>query len=243
MQSWPYGNLSPILMVDMNRTVNAVTYFYFFFLGPNQRVEYTNYYQATYAFFSPKSCNLHRNLSFSFSLLPNNMDRSQAQTHDLKPNKEKPQERKQPQKTQEGKHLVWDCDSNLYDSFELNSFRRQLDSAIHSRTMSMPHLTGTTRAPPPVPKKQPSKFSRSIQKLLKSVFKFRQSSNSSLPWMKQRSNEEYYVVYDKTGSLTTIPEVPEIDFGGLSPEINSLVAKRTASDRFTVPSTVGISCA
>ncbi|KAK8523615.1 hypothetical protein V6N13_057210 [Hibiscus sabdariffa] len=162
------------------------------------------------------------------------MDRSQAKTHDLNPNKEKSHEKKP--------NLVWDCDSNLYDSFELNSFRLQLDSAIHSRTMSMPHLTGrtpeSTALPPPLSKKPPSKFSRSIQKLFKSLFKFRQSS-----WMKQRSNEEYSVVYDKTGSLTTIPEVPEIDFGGLSPEINSLAAKRTASDRFTAASTVGISCA
>ncbi|KAE8694631.1 putative GABA transporter 2-like isoform X1 [Hibiscus syriacus] len=172
------------------------------------------------------------------------MDRFQAQTRN-----EKPQEQKQRQKTQEGKHLVWDCDRNLYDSFELNSFRRQLDSAISSRTMSMPHLTDSTRAPPnsalrpPVSKKQSSKLSRSIQKLFKSMFKFRQSSSSSLLWMKQRSKEEYYVVYDKTGSLTTIPEVSEIDFGGLSPENNSLGVKRTASDRFPAASTVGISCA
>ncbi|OMO85166.1 hypothetical protein COLO4_21708 [Corchorus olitorius] len=197
----------------------------------------------------------------------------QSQTQDTKQKEEKPQQQlKQTQtqepkqninKSQESKHLVWDCGSSLYDSFELNSFRRQLDSAIHSRTMSMPHLVdSTTRVPPLFPppppassttlppppvvstsKKQPSKFSRSIQKLFKSMFKFKQSSSSSVLWLKQRSNEEYYVVYDKTGALTTIPEVPEIDFGGaLSPEINSLV-RRTASERFTAASTVGISCA
>ncbi|XVF53041.1 hypothetical protein PTKIN_Ptkin05aG0067500 [Pterospermum kingtungense] len=199
------------------------------------------------------------------------MEQSQAQkqdqTQDPKQKKQKPQQKKQTQpqetkrkiqKTQEGKHLVWDCGSSLYDSFELNSFKRQLDSAIHSRTMSMPHLVDSTRAPPPpqysssttdlpppVSKKQTSKFSRSIQKLFKSMFRFRQSSSSSVLWLKQRSlsHEEYYVVYDKTGALTTIPEVPEIDFGGLSPEINSLVVKRTASERFTAASTVGISCA
>ncbi|XP_007040470.2 PREDICTED: uncharacterized protein LOC18606666 [Theobroma cacao] len=185
------------------------------------------------------------------------MEKSQAQkqkqTQDAKKEEEKPQEEKQrqtqkakqkTQKTQEGKHLVWDCGSTLYDSFELNSFKRQLDSAIHSRTMSMPHLVDTRAPPPPVvSKKQPSKFSRSIQKLFKSMFKFKQSSSSSVFWLKQRSHEEYYVVYDKTGALTTIPEVPEIDFGGLSPEINSLVVKRTASERFTAASTVGISCA
>ncbi|XWS50069.1 hypothetical protein CRYUN_Cryun12cG0056600 [Craigia yunnanensis] len=194
------------------------------------------------------------------------MEKSQAQkqnqTQDPKQKKKKPQEQKQSQtqeakrkiqKTQEGKQLVWDCGSTLYDSFELNSFKRQLDSAIHSRTMSMPHLVDTrvlpppppqySTLPPPVSKKQPSKFSRSIQKLFKSMFKFKQSSSSSVLWLKQRSHEEYYVVYDKTGALTTIPEVPEIDFGGLSPEINSLVVKRTASERFTAASTVGISCA
>lgn len=158
---------------------------------------------------------------------------------------------------QKGKLLVWDCDSNLYDSFELNSFKRQLDSAIHSRTMSMPHLSDRLRRapipqqstlPPSVSKRQPSKFSRSIQKLFKSMFKFKPSStSSSVLWLKQRSHhheDNCYVVYDKTGALTTIPEVPEIDhFGGLSPEINSLVVKRSASERFTAPSTVGISCA
>ncbi|XVF13004.1 hypothetical protein REPUB_Repub08aG0169700 [Reevesia pubescens] len=177
------------------------------------------------------------------------MEKSQAQ----KQNQTQSQETKHKiQKPQEGKqHLVWDCGSTLYDSFELNSFNRQLDSAIHSRTMSMPHLVDSraplppqsTALPPPVSKKQTSKFSRSIQKLFKSMFKFKQSSSSSVLWLKQRSNEEYYVVYDKTGALTTIPEVPEIDFGGLSPEINSLVTKRTASERFTAASTVGISCA
>ncbi|XWS38253.1 hypothetical protein CRYUN_Cryun19dG0115400 [Craigia yunnanensis] len=193
------------------------------------------------------------------------MEKSQAQkqnqTQDPKHRKEKPQEQMQSQnqeakrkiqKTQEGKHLVWDCGSTLYDSFELNSFKRQLDSAIHSRTMSMPHLVHNrapppppqySTLPPPVSKKQPSKFSRSIQKLFKSMFKFKQSSSSSVWWLKQRSHEEYYMVYDKTGALTTIPEVPEIDFGGLSPEINSLVVKRTESERFTAASTVGISCA
>ena len=194
------------------------------------------------------------------------MEKSQAQkqnqTQDPKQKKEKPREQKQTQtqeakrkikKTQEqqkDKQLVWDCGSTLYDSFELNSFKCQLDSAIHSRTMSMPHLADTRAPPPPqstlpspVSKKQPSKFSRSIQKLFKSMFKFKQSSSSSVLWLKQRSNEEYYVVYDKTGALTTIPEVPEIDFGGPSPEINSLVVSRTASERFTAASTVGISCA
>ncbi|KAK8537939.1 hypothetical protein V6N13_096264 [Hibiscus sabdariffa] len=110
-------------------------------------------------------------------------------------------------------------------------------------TGAHPPLHYSTTLPSPVSKKQPSKFSRSILKLFKSVFKFRQSSSHSVLWLKQRSLEEYYVIYDKTGALTTIPEVPEIDFGGLSPEVSSLVIERSASEGFTAASTVGISCA
>ncbi|KAF0932047.1 hypothetical protein E2562_007852 [Oryza meyeriana var. granulata] len=47
--------------------------------------------------------------------------------------------------------LVWDCGSALYDSYELTSFRRQLDAAVLScggRSLSMPHLpTPTTQQP------------------------------------------------------------------------------------------------
>uniref|UniRef100_A0A0E0LC61 Uncharacterized protein n=1 Tax=Oryza punctata TaxID=4537 RepID=A0A0E0LC61_ORYPU len=42
--------------------------------------------------------------------------------------------------------LVWDCGSALYDSYELTSFRRQLDAAVFScggRSLSMPHLSST----------------------------------------------------------------------------------------------------
>ncbi|XP_022733324.1 uncharacterized protein LOC111287219 [Durio zibethinus] len=222
--------------------------------------------------FSFKSSHLCRDLSFSpllfFFLFPITkkmekliQEQKKNQTQDTELMEEKRQEQKQSQtqeakqkmqKTQEGRHLVWDCGSSLYDSFELNSLKRQLDSAIHSRTMSMPHLVDARAPPPPPPqstlppsvsKKQPSKFSRSIYKLFKSMFKFKQSSSSSVLWLKQRSHEEYYVVYDKTGALTTIPEAPEIDYGRLSPEINSLAVKRTASERFTTASTIGFYCA
>lgn len=147
------------------------------------------------------------------------------------------------------KPRVWDCGSALYDSFELNSFKRQLDSAIACRTMSMPHLSDSRRAPPPQPpptmvnKKSSSKISRSLNKLLRSVFKSKPSSSTSPVFRvnKEQSQDGFLVVYDKSGSLTTIPEVPEIDFGGFSPEIGSLV-KRTGSERFTAAS-IGISCA
>ncbi|KAB2608863.1 hypothetical protein D8674_012031 [Pyrus ussuriensis x Pyrus communis] len=159
---------------------------------------------------------------------------------------------------------VWDCGSSLYDSFELDSFKRQLDSAMSCRTMSMPHLSDH-RAPPPPPQpatitassRKPSsnKLSRSIQKLLRSVFKPNtkpsNSNNSGVVFKvqdhQQANNKDgFYVVYDTTGALTTIPEVVphEFDFGGLSPEIGAFV-RRTGSERFTASSTanIGISCA
>ncbi|KAK7308945.1 hypothetical protein RJT34_05298 [Clitoria ternatea] len=143
---------------------------------------------------------------------------------------------------------VWDCGSTLYDSFELNSFKRQLDSAIASspRTFSMPHLA--ERRVAVAERHQPSRksfnISRSVQKLLRTVFK---SSNKSTRFQvgeKLSRERNLYVVYDKSGTvLSTIPEGPEFEIGydALSPEISSLL-RRSASDRFTA-TPFGISCA
>ncbi|GAB4857506.1 hypothetical protein Ancab_015414 [Ancistrocladus abbreviatus] len=156
------------------------------------------------------------------------------------------------------KALVWDCGSTLYDSFELNSFKKQLDSAISSRTLSMPHLTDHRRQdplpPPPPPsssKKQTLKLPRSFQKLLKSVFK--SVTHNSTSWFhhhdhpenggKKQKGERIFLVYEKSGELSAIPEGPEFDYkAGFSPEISSLV-RRTTSDRFTAASAAGVSCA
>nr|GMD01607.1 AF211535_1 Avr9/Cf-9 rapidly elicited protein 194 [Ipomoea batatas] len=152
------------------------------------------------------------------------------------------------------KPLIWDCGSSLYDSFELKSFERQLDSALASRSLSMPHLSDRRvvhhlQPPPPPsqPKRSPSsssRISRSLQKLLKSVFRPKQTSSGGVKHLfrvpEPSRGGSFYVVYDKSGeALTTIPEVPESDI--LSPEIKSLV-RRTASERFT-PASIGISCA
>ncbi|KAJ4838003.1 hypothetical protein Tsubulata_027883 [Turnera subulata] len=141
---------------------------------------------------------------------------------------------------QKAKSLVWDCGSTLYDSFELKSLERQLDSAINSRTLSMPHLPDRRIVPPPPPavstKKPSNKFSRSVNKFLKTLFR----SNKQNSGINPPHDDQYFIIYDKSGALTTIPEVPEIDFGGFSPEFNSLVRK-TTSERFTAP--IGISCA
>ncbi|KAK1436146.1 hypothetical protein QVD17_01922 [Tagetes erecta] len=144
------------------------------------------------------------------------------------------------------KREVWDCESSLYDSFELKSFNQQLDSAIiSSRTMSMPHLSTTSahRQPPPnsdhkpTSKKHYSRLTRSLNKLLRSVFRIRNNHHTT-------SRDGAFYVYDTSSALSTIPELPETvtEFDVLSPDIKSSLATRTQSDRF-VPTSLGISCA
>ena len=160
---------------------------------------------------------------------------------------------------------IWDCGSTLYDSYELNSFKRQIDSAIANspRTLSMPHLQERRlslqpQSQPAAPSNKPFKISRTFQKLLRFVFKsisnkprLSSSSNSrasasnynNFQVAEKYAKERLYVVYDKSDQsvLSTIPELPESEMGGLSPEISSLVRK-SASERFT-PAAIGISCA
>ncbi|KAL6547760.1 hypothetical protein OROHE_009465 [Orobanche hederae] len=136
----------------------------------------------------------------------------------------------QPSSSNKPKHVIWDCGSSLYDSFELKSFEKQLDAAITSRTLSMPHLSDRRRFPPPPPppnKRSPSKISRSLHRLIRSVFK----PKSNIEFGENHSREGIYVVYD------SLPEGPEFD--GLSPEIRSLVRK-TASDRSTEIGSIGV---
>ncbi|XP_047177804.1 uncharacterized protein LOC124844835 [Vigna umbellata] len=142
---------------------------------------------------------------------------------------------------------LWDCGSTLYDSFELNSFNRQLHSAIAksplTRTLSMPHLPERSLhalpvQPPPPSIAMPRKFfnfSRSFQKLIRSVFKSNNKTTTTTSFSfhvpEKYSKERFYVVYDKSGPvLSTIPEVPEFEIGAPSPEISSLV-RRSSSER------------
>ncbi|KAF3959729.1 hypothetical protein ACB098_01G143700 [Castanea mollissima] len=149
-----------------------------------------------------------------------------------------------PNQYEKPKSHVWDCGSTLYDSFELNSFKRQLDSAMATRTFSMSRIPDRQAPPPPPPQasksKKTSKLSRSLHKFLRSVFKPKPSP-SSVVRVQDQPKDGFYFVYDKSGALTTIPEAPEIDFSKLSPEVGSLVRK-SASERFTA-TPIGISCA
>ncbi|XP_077249600.1 uncharacterized protein LOC143889309 [Tasmannia lanceolata] len=142
-----------------------------------------------------------------------------------------------PKPTQNSKSHVWDCDSSLYDSFELKSFKLQLESAISSRSLSMPRMSEPEHLqPPPPPLKKSSKISRSLHKLLRSVFRFRPTSNSPPPLNKE---EKFYFVYQSSGGvLPTIPEAWEM---GLD-SVGDSVVRRTASERFT-GTNVGISFA
>lgn len=128
---------------------------------------------------------------------------------------------------------LWYCRNALYDSFELHSFKPQLDSALVCTSLSMPHFTDH-RAPPQSKPKKPSKIFLSLGKLIRSVLRTRPKYNSASSVFKllqdgSNKDESFYVVYDTSGALTTIPEVSEIDLGGLSSEIASLV-RRTSSE-------------
>ncbi|XP_058736010.1 uncharacterized protein LOC131608091 [Vicia villosa] len=170
---------------------------------------------------------------------------------------------------EEKQRKKWDCGSTLYDSYELNSFKRQIDSAIANspRTHSMPHLSQPTKlhlqlheSPPPPSQiinnnnnnnnnKSYFKISRTFQKLLRFVFKSGSSkSNNRIRSSSFRSypKDEDQLVYDKLYEpepvlLSTIPELPDFETAGLSPDISNFVRK-SASERFTATATVGVSC-
>ncbi|KAJ8649422.1 hypothetical protein MRB53_002445 [Persea americana] len=135
---------------------------------------------------------------------------------------------------EEAKSHVWDCDSSLYDSFELRSFKRQLDSAISSRTLSMPRLLEVQRPSPNPIKRRSSKITRSVQKLIRSVFGWKPSSGTVVGhdgWLENG----LYVFPPRClgeGGLPKIPEVHEggIDSGRVSPDFGPIV-RRSASER------------
>ncbi|XP_010261506.1 PREDICTED: uncharacterized protein LOC104600324 [Nelumbo nucifera] len=151
---------------------------------------------------------------------------------------------------QEQKRPIWDCGSSLYDSFELNAFKRHLDSAIASRTMSMPRLSDPVRPPQaqPVPKKS-SKISRSLNRFLRSVFRSKPNPGTMYGAAERPQHESPYTFYDPSHTLSTIPEVADVGMNynnmmiRVSPEFNSLsLPRRTTSERFTA-TRIGISCA
>ncbi|KAI3468637.1 hypothetical protein Pfo_025300 [Paulownia fortunei] len=130
-------------------------------------------------------------------------------------------------------HVIWDCGSSLYDSFELKALEKLLESAIASRTLSMPHLSDRRLPPPPLRKKTTSSISCSFRRFISAVFRPKNRSitnNDAIfggGFVYERSKEGFYVVYDRSPALSTIQEVSGFD--GLSPKMRSLL-RRTASD-------------
>ena len=85
-----------------------------------------------------------------------------------------------------GDRRIWDCDSSLYDSFELMSFKRKLDSAlITSKNLSMSRLLD----PDLKPKNKGSKIAKSIKRLVRALFR----SNTSTTGAK---NSKYHQCMD-----------------------------------------------
>lgn len=145
------------------------------------------------------------------SLLRKN--RKEKEGEETKMEKTSPQEQKKLSEMRN--HVIWDCGSSLYDSFELRAFEKQLDSAIASRTLSMPHLSDNNqRSLTPSKKKPMSKIFRSFQRLTRAVFRPKLNRNDAIS-----PKDGFY--NDNSSSLSTATE-----FDGLSP-------RKTASERFT----------
>uniref|UniRef100_A0A5K0WEB5 Uncharacterized protein n=2 Tax=Nymphaea colorata TaxID=210225 RepID=A0A5K0WEB5_9MAGN len=138
--------------------------------------------------------------------------------------------------------LVWDCDSCLYDSFELRSFKRHLDSAITSsvscRSNSMPHFASTslppTSAPAPLRKGQRRQtVLRHFSKLLQLIFRTRPTAERrdaggdvrrALPMRREQPRPQ-------NGTLLSIPEE------------NDSRVRKTVSERFCFNASLGVSYA
>lgn len=146
------------------------------------------------------------------------------------------------------KRKVWDCDSSLYDSFELKSFKRQLDSAIASRSLSMPRFSHEVPLPPPpvtvCRSRSSRRISRSFHRIIRSVFRLKPGLVSASSEGEKPVDVHYSMHQSTGGVLPTIPERWEQggDFSSMSTEFDSRVIRKTVSERFT-GRIVGISCA
>ncbi|XP_072960595.1 uncharacterized protein [Typha angustifolia] len=132
--------------------------------------------------------------------------------------------------------LIWDCGSSLYDSFELDSFESQLDSAIAStRSLSMPHLSEPSLPTYSDAAKKRSKLSSALHRLLHMMLRLKPKRAKSFPpYISDHNIGGYgYGACTSLGGLSAIPEASEKG----SPEISSVV-RRTVSERFTSSNTV-----
>ncbi|XP_065017224.1 uncharacterized protein LOC135643795 [Musa acuminata AAA Group] len=116
--------------------------------------------------------------------------------------------------------LVWDCGSSLYDSFELESLMRQLDSAGAGRCFSMPH-SAVPPPPPPPPLSAPLGQARRKRSRVARWFK-------NMAWLVLRSKPlKEHGGNSSSGCLASISEAWGRDLG--SPECG----RKIMSERFT----------
>ncbi|KAK8935876.1 hypothetical protein KSP39_PZI013702 [Platanthera zijinensis] len=146
--------------------------------------------------------------------------------------------------------LVWDSNSTLYDSLDVTSIKRQLDSAIAGRSLADHSLAVEVAAAGHGRKKQQSRLSKSLQKLLRLVL-FRSKRREVEVRFKlaqrygdgdQRDDSELYgcsyPVRWSGGGLASIPEVSEK--GLESPEFDYSAVRRAVSERFPCGPTSGV---
>ncbi|CAL9773581.1 unnamed protein product [Musa acuminata subsp. burmannicoides] len=115
--------------------------------------------------------------------------------------------------------LVWDCGSSLYDSFELESLMRQLDSAGAARCFSMPH----SAVPPPPPPPLSAALGQARRKRSRVARWFK-----NMAWLVLRSKPlKEHGGNSSSGCLASISEAWGRDLG--SPECG----RKTTSERFT----------
>ncbi|PKA54089.1 hypothetical protein AXF42_Ash021008 [Apostasia shenzhenica] len=150
-----------------------------------------------------------------------------------------------------GGGLVWDCNSALYDSFELRSFKQHLESAVAGRCPSMPRLSDSSPEPQPEvaqgrKKSQKAyRLSKSLQKLLRRMFRMKPPEAAVSFQLANRYGDDEQEVYGAYpahwsggGGLASIPEACEK--GADSPDMESAV-RRTVSERFTSSTGVPVS--
>ncbi|KAJ4808386.1 Avr9/Cf-9 rapidly elicited protein [Rhynchospora pubera] len=120
---------------------------------------------------------------------------------------------------------IWDCESTLYDSFELKSFNHYLSPAIANRSLSMPHLSALPE-PPFASASAKKRFwlSKLFNKLFGKVFRLKRTYSMPAGSYDHRIEDYYYRgFYSLSGrALSSIPEVSDHEE---SPDIAPIVRK------------------
>ncbi|KMZ66586.1 hypothetical protein ZOSMA_292G00040 [Zostera marina] len=137
------------------------------------------------------------------------------------------------EKYETNKSAIWDCESTLYDSYELNSFKRQLESAISS-SRSRLSMDSVAHAPKPI-----SRIPKSFRELLRTIFK----PKTKLEGLEEEPPSSPLMDLYYRGYLETIPEekIEHHESDGEETKSNRAV-RRTVSERWFAGRRVGMIC-